>query len=314
MMNMKKVMGVDVGGTKTHVVIADETGKYISEGLAGPANYQIVGIERAEKEMREAVSKALEGAGSSLSDIAYAVFGVSGADRPRDIEILERTIGSIMGGTPYRMFHDSFLGLRIGSDDFTGVVSICGTGAGHSGRNTEGKIVQLRNVNFVFGNFGGGEDVTRFALHYAFRSDEGTYDKSALETEIPKIFGLKDMEEVSTYLTDNEMTDEEYFRIPVRTGELALEGDEVCRMILGVIGRNMGRYTAAVIKRLGMSSEKVRVILIGGIFKAANPWLMGPYLETVRKEAPGAQFISPEEKPVKGAVLLALDELRGKRY
>ena len=311
---MKRVMGVDVGGTKTHVVIADDEGRYISEGLAGPANYQIVGIERAEREIRTAVLRATDAARVSLSDITYAVFGVSGADRPKDIEILNGTIGSIMGNMPYRMFHDSFLGLRIGSDDFTGVVSICGTGAGHSGRNAEGKIVQLRNVNFVFGNFGGGEDVTRFALHYAFRSDEGTYDRSALETEIPKIFGLKDMEEVSRYLTDNEMTDEEYFQIPVRTGELALEGDEVCRRILRVIGGNMGRYTAAVIRRLGMSSNKVRVILIGGIFKAANPWLMGPYLETVKKEAPEAQFVSPEEKPVKGAVLLALDELHGKEY
>ena len=311
---MKRVMGVDVGGTKTHVVIADDEGRYISEGLAGPANYQIVGIERAEREIRTAVLRATDAARVSLSDITYAVFGVSGVDRSKDIEILNGTIGSIMGNTPYRMFHDSFLGLRIGSDDFTGVVSICGTGAGHSGRNAEGKIVQLRNVNFVFGNFGGGEDVTRFALHYAFRSDEGTYDRSALETEIPKIFGLKDMEEVSRYLTDNEMTDEEYFQIPVRTGELALEGDEVCRRILRVIGGNMGRYTAAVIRRLGMSSNKVRVILIGGIFKAANPWLMGPYLETVKKEAPEAQFVSPEEKPVKGAVLLALDELHGMEY
>ena len=36
-------LGVDIGGTKSHALIADETGRAIGFGEAGPGNYEDVG-------------------------------------------------------------------------------------------------------------------------------------------------------------------------------------------------------------------------------------------------------------------------------
>lgn len=120
------VMGVDVGGSKTHCVIADENGISIAEGFGRAGNYQVCGVETASDSMCTAVEAALQAAGASLEDIAYAVFGISGADEPEDFEVLTPMVRKIMGDTPFQIVHDAWIGLRTGTEDYVGVVSICG--------------------------------------------------------------------------------------------------------------------------------------------------------------------------------------------
>ena len=147
------VMGVDVGGSKTHCVIADENGISIAEGFGRAGNYQVCGVETASDSMCTAVEAALQAAGASLEDIAYAVFGISGADEPEDFEVLTPMVRKIMGDTPFQIVHDAWIGLRTGTEDYVGVVSICGTGAGHAGRNGAGQMLTLRNLDYITGNY-----------------------------------------------------------------------------------------------------------------------------------------------------------------
>ena len=82
------ILGIDAGGTKTHCMIADESGRILGEAVAGPAQHQIYGIEQTRISLRAAIGEALEKAGLILSDIAYGVFGMSGADGPDVPKIL----------------------------------------------------------------------------------------------------------------------------------------------------------------------------------------------------------------------------------
>jgi activator of 2-hydroxyglutaryl-CoA dehydratase len=52
------VLGVDGGGTKTHAVVADEHGRVLGEGLAGPSNPLRVGVANAAAAVREAIDRA----------------------------------------------------------------------------------------------------------------------------------------------------------------------------------------------------------------------------------------------------------------
>src|SRR2546423_1271885 len=57
------LLGVDGGGTKTHAVIADEHGRVLGEGFAGPSNPLRVGVNPAATAVREAGDQACGGAG-----------------------------------------------------------------------------------------------------------------------------------------------------------------------------------------------------------------------------------------------------------
>ena len=304
------VLGVDVGGSKTQCAVADETGKIFAEGFGGEGNYQVCGIETASESMSKAVMDALAGAGITLKDVSYAVFGISGADGPEDFQVLIPAVRKIMGTDNFKIVHDAWLGLRIGTEDYTGVVSICGTGAGHAGRNRQGRELTLRNLDYIMGNMGGGGEIENKALHYAFRSEEGTWLKSRLEEEVPKVFGVETMEEVCAYLLHNELTKEQSYRLPVVVFTLAKEGDAVSAEIISRMGYEEGKYAAAVLKRLGMCDEHVPAVLIGSLFRTGEPLLIDSYMKAVREDVPGAYPVIPKDAPVTGAVKLALHFLK----
>lgn len=300
------VLGIDAGGTKTHCVIADENENILAEGLAGASQHQLFGIEQTEKNLQASISAALKEAGISLQDLSYAVLGMSGADGEDDLALLNPAAEKVLPGVPFRVVHDAWIGMYSALKEPFGVVSICGTGAGHAGRNRQGDELTLRNLDYRLGNYGGGGDLVEKALHYAFRSDEGTYEKSALEAAVPPIFGVSTMEDVCRLLKQNPLSDKERYQLPITVFQLANSGDSVCRMLIQDLGHEEGLYAAAVIRRLHMENEQVPVVLIGSLFHSDDPLLLDPFMEAVRTAAPAAYPVLPTRKPVTGAVRMAL--------
>lgn len=300
------VLGIDAGGTKTHCVIADENENILAEGFAGASQHQLFGIEQTERNLQAAISAALKEAGISLQDLSYAVLGMSGADGEDDLALLNPAAEKVLPGVPFRVVHDAWIGMYSALKEPFGVVSICGTGAGHAGRNRQGDELTLRNLDYRLGNYGGGGDLVEKALHYAFRSDEGTYEKSALEAAVPPIFGVSTMEDVCRLLKQNPLSDKERYQLPITVFQLANSGDSVCRMLIQDLGHEEGLYAAAVIRRLHMENEQVPVVLIGSLFHSDDPLLLDPFMEAVRTAAPAAYPVLPTRKPVTGAVRMAL--------
>ena len=300
------VLGIDAGGTKTHCVIADENENILAEGLAGASQHQLFGIRQTEKNLQLAVSAALKEADLTLQDLSYAVLGMSGADGEDDLALLNPAAEKVLPGVPFRVVHDAWIGMYSALKEPFGVVSICGTGAGHAGRNRQGDELTLRNLDYRLGNYGGGGDLVEKALHYAFRSDEGTYEKSALEAAVPPIFGVSTMEDVCRLLKQNPLSDKERYQLPITVFQLANSGDSVCRMLIQDLGHEEGLYAAAVIRRLHMENEQVPVVLIGSLFHSDDPLLLNPFMEAVRSAAPAAYPVLPTRKPVTGAVRMAL--------
>lgn len=300
------VLGIDAGGTKTHCVIADENENILAEGLAGASQHQLFGIRQTEKNLQLAVSAALKEADLTLQDLSYAVLGMSGADGEDDLALLNPAAEKVLPGVPFRVVHDAWIGMYSALKEPFGVVSICGTGAGHAGRNRQGDELTLRNLDYRLGNYGGGGDLVEKALHYAFRSDEGTYEKSALEAAVPPIFGVSTMEDVCRLLKQNPLSDKERYQLPITVFQLANSGDSVCRMLIQDLGHEEGLYAAAVIRRLHMENEQVPVVLIGSLFHSDDPLLLDPFMEAVRSAAPAAYPVLPTRKPVTGAVRMAL--------
>ena len=299
------LLGIDAGGTKTHCVIADETEKIYGEAVAGAAQHQIYGIEQTRRALQEAVDSALEDAGLKLSDLAYGVFGMSGADGEEDFALLTPVVQELMQGIPFRIVHDAWIGFYAATEEEMGIVSICGTGAGHAGRNRSGETVQLRNLDYIMGNYGGGADLANKALHFAFRSEEGTWDKSMLEELIPAVFHVEKMAQVCDCLLKEELTTEQRFQLPIVLFEAAEQGDRVAQEIIRDMGYQEGRYASAIIKRLGMEAEKVPMVLIGSIFRTRSPYILEPYLAAVHEVCPAAYLVLPDKAPVMGAIRIA---------
>lgn len=303
------IAAFDGGGTKTHCIIGDDKGNILGEGFGPGSNYQVTGVKYSENSIREALDNALLKARIQLKDLSYASLGMSGADEEEDFIHINGFVKAVLGEIPFTVYHDSWIGLRASSDTNVGVVAICGTGTGYSGRRKDGVEVQLRNLTYETGNKGGGGDLLREALHYTFRSEEGTYTKSLLEEEIPKLVGADNVNELNAYLRKNDFWVEEEIakEIPKLVFELASKGDEVCRELLKNMGETVGRYTVSIARKLELLDEEFPVVLIGSIYKGKDPIFIESMKEVVLQKAKFAKFVRPEKPPVYGAYYLALD-------
>jgi len=308
------IIGIDGGGTKTHCIIGDKKGNILAEGFGGPANYQVVGLERTRESIENAVEKACKQLEEktnqeiNLEVVEQVILGLSGADQAVDFKKLNDLCQPLFGQTPFTIYNDTWIGLRSGSEDNYGVISICGTGAAHAGRDQSGKTLILRNIDYITGNLGGGSGLVEDALHYAFRSNEETYIKSRLEQKMLQVFKVDSMDEVCDIIRNNQMNASHHFKIPIAVFEAANEGDLVARMLIHRMGKAEGEYAAAIIKRLGLEGEVVPMVLIGSIFKTNDPILIKPYMDVVHTVAPKAYPVIPSVAPVVGAYYLGLDQ------
>ena len=306
---MRYFAGIDGGATKTHCLIGDEDGNLLASGFAGPSNYQVVGQAAAQAALEAAFHQALREAKLVPDQIAYVLLGLAGADLEQDFSVLNRICQGILGTVPFKVVNDSWIGLKGGNPDNWGVVTVCGTAANTAGRTQDGKEIILRGMSYEMGNWGGGMDLLRDALHWAFRAEEGTAKKTLLAEEIPKLLGKQTMTEIVDTVRSQQADPETIYAIPILVFELASAGDEVCQEILISMGRTLGEMAGGVIARLGLKGLEVAVTLAGSIFKGTNPLLVDEYTTTVHRIAPRAKIRVADAEPVYGAYLMAKDEI-----
>ena len=302
---MNYYFGIDGGGTKTQCYVGDEHGNILGKGQGGPCNYQTVGMIQAQKSIEEAFNEAIIHSDIKKEQLVSGILGLSGADEPKDFQILNTLCDNIFDDISYKVMNDTWIGLRTGSS--FGVVSICGTGAGHAGKTRKGESYILRNLTYELGNRGGGGELYEKALHFAFRSNEGTYKKTRLEELLLRVFNVNNMDEVAHSIRTNMFTETMQFEIPVGVFKLAEEGDTVALEIIREMGYTEGLYARSVIQRLEMEHEAVPMVLIGSIFKTGFKPLIDAYLCAVHEVAPEAYPVIPTMDPVHGALLLAVE-------
>ena len=100
-------LGVDGGGTKTHIVLMTSKGEVKCEGFSGPANPLRVGVETAVGNILKAVNEACDNGGVSRLDIASATLGLAGVRRA-DLRQRVRERGAAQGprGVPRQRHRD----------------------------------------------------------------------------------------------------------------------------------------------------------------------------------------------------------------
>src|SRR3954452_5734129 len=91
------VVGVDGGGTKTHAVVVDDRGTPLGAGVAGPSNWESVGISGARRAITAAVEGALGRADLRGAAIDAAVYALAGYDWPSDDSRMSRVLSGLPG-------------------------------------------------------------------------------------------------------------------------------------------------------------------------------------------------------------------------
>ena len=305
LMPMRYYLGADLGATKTHTLIVDETGRALGLGESGPANHESVGYDGMFQSMNDGLEQALYTTGLKKEDITGAGFGVAGYDWPSEAEATVSVIERLDLRAPYKFVNDAIPGLVAGSSKGWGIVVVSGTGSNCRGwdrkHEREGRVT---GHGVLMGEGAGGSELMHRCMQIIGYSWTKRLSKTALADAIVAYVGAKDLEDLLRgYTTGEYRVGADAARIVFRVAD---EGDQAARDLLCWAGTELGEMANAVIRQLEFENLAFDVVMTGSMFEGGAR-LIEPMRTTIHRLAPKARLVRLHVPPVVGAVILGME-------
>jgi N-acetylglucosamine kinase len=302
------VLGIDVGGTKTVCLLANEGGRVLAEAREAGANLQGVGELALEKVLHSVMEAALAAQHVVPSAICL---GIAGVDRADDQEVVRGIMERIGYKATILIVNDALIALQAGIGDAPGIVIVSGTGSIAYGRNARGDAARAGGWGYVLGDEGSGYWIGRHALRAVVRHADGRGRETSLTPRLLGHFGLTGAAELIHRVYHEELAPSEIGALARYVQEERDHGDLVAAALLDQAAEELVTAAAAVMKRLEMEGESFSFVLAGGMFHAV-PWLCERLKALLPSLATSTRTIRLEQEPALGAVQLALAAAQGR--
>ena len=292
---MKYFLGIDIGSSKTHALIVDETGMCNGFGKSGGGNHQSVGYDGLENVLKESFEQVREMAGVSPGQITGAGFGVAGYDFLSDRERHLKAIASLGLPCPVEVVNDGLNGLLAGATRGIGVNVTAGSSNNCRGRNKDGKEGRIVGNGATFGEYGGGIEIAAKALQVVNYAWIKRIPPTTLSKILLKHTGAKDELELMEGFSSDTFHLAPYLAVEVVRA--ANEGDIVACEIIHWAGEELGWLAVSVARQIEMENEEVEIIQSGSVFEAGEI-ITNPMRDIVLKYCPKAKLIRLDGPPV----------------
>ena len=300
-------LGVDVGGSKSHAVISDETGRVVGFGQGGRGNHESIGYDGFASVLDYVGKQALEQAGLERSQITAIGMGIAGLDWPNDEPLHRKVLEGLGFHAPMALVNDAVIGLIAGSRTGWGISVVAGTGSNCRGRDAAGCEGRVSGVGEWSGEYGGGGDLVHRAMHSVTKAWCQRSPATSLSEKFVAHVGAADVTDLLEGLSRGRY----HLQAPavMVVFEAANEGDPVAMDVVRWIGSELGSLAVGVVRQLHFENVDFDLVLTGSLYKG-SPLIAESVAETVHSVAPGAMLVRLTAPPVVGAVMLAMEQVK----
>ena len=248
------VIGLDIGGTKTHGV-RFEDGHVVADESVGSSNVQNVSREEAAFNLAELFARIGGGA------VAHVYAGAGGIDTEADAAALEALIAPHVPGAKITVVHDSRLLLAAGGASI-GVAVIAGTGSAAWGRNGQGEEARAGGWGYLLGDEGSGYWLGREAVRHSLRRMNQGLAPDELTTALLRSCNIDDPNKLIALFHSPE-TGRRFWAQQARlVVEAADAGHAPSQALVEQAGRDLAGLAAQSLRKLGIQGP---VILGSGL-------------------------------------------------
>lgn len=297
-------LGVDGGGTKTHVVLIDDEKNIVGEGFTGAGNPLRVGVETAIKNIFSATEKACDSANRSKGDIVSAQIGLAGVRREDLRYLIKNRIREEIPIRKVVVTTDAEIALYAATEGKEGLVIIAGTGSVCMGKNAKGEMASAGGWGPLAGDEGGGAGISRRALQAIAKSSDGRGKPTKLSSYAVDYFRAGRLEDLSVAIYAPQVDNARIAGFAIYVSKAATEGDKVAIELLAEAGRELGIAAIAVIKTLKMTRRRFPIGKVGSVFKSEE-LVTKPLMTKVNEIAPKAFMSDTNKTPAYAAALMA---------
>jgi glucosamine kinase len=298
------VIGIDGGGSKTHAIVADESGNSLGEAK-GPGSAVKPGEEDASADIiAETARAALDKA--NLSDVTPRVLcvGVAGAGRENAKQALWQALVSRDVASDVVVHTDFGIALDDAFGDGPGVLLIAGTGSAAFGRSPAGSTGRCGGWGPVIGDEGSGTWIGRRALSIVSAASDGRESQTALTGAILTALEVNEVVDLIPWAAS--ATREQIAALAPVVFTVAEGGDLRANAVISLAVEELMLHIRALGQQLfGDERAAIPVALAGGLMSKGST-LRKRLEHRLRAAVPGAQIKPGQIVPARGAVRGAL--------
>lgn len=299
-------LGVDGGGTKTHIALMNQSGEIIGEGFAGASNPLRIGVENAVGNIVKAINNACDTADLSRGDIVSATLGLAGVRRADIKKIVAESFRKRLPLKKIQVVTDAEIALFGTTLGKAGLVIIAGTGSVCIGIDEKGKLALAGGWGPLAGDEGGGAGIAKRALQAIAKASDGRGRPTELSRVASRYFRAAKTEDLIVVIYSPQTDNAKLAGFAREVSETALNGDEVAIEIMQEAGFELGIAAVAVIKKLKLQNRKIPIGHVGSVFYSGE-LLTAPLMKTIHQVAPKAFLTDPKLVPAHAAAKMAFE-------
>jgi N-acetylglucosamine kinase-like BadF-type ATPase len=296
-------LGVDIGNTKSHALIATAQGETVGFAAGSPGNHEVLGVDGFRQALHRITDAVLTSARIEHAQLRGAGFGIAGYDWPSDLPLMRREIDGLGLDAPYEVVNDSLIGLFAGARRGWGVVVSAGTSSNCRGLNPQGREGRITGNGATFGEYGGGVELVYRALDAISRAWSLRGPQTALAQVFVHHTGAADVSDLLEGIARGR------YRVQATDAPLvfqaASQGDAVAQELILWISRELGNLAVGVIRQLEIEQAEFEVVMAGSFYKG-SPLIAPTMRPVIHAVAPHAELVRLEAPPVVGAALLGM--------
>jgi N-acetylglucosamine kinase-like BadF-type ATPase len=294
-------LGVDGGQSSTTAIIGDESGRVLGIGRGGPCNHIKTGDGRAKFEnaiggcLRAAAHEA--GLDVGMLDFEAACLGFSGG--PKDKEDLVR---QLVRAKLYDVTNDGIIALTGATGGEPGIIVVAGTGSIAYGRNVRGETGRAGGWGYIYGDEGGGFDITREAVRACLRMEEGWGTATMLHAMMLEATASGSANDMMHRFYTSDFTRPQIAGYSKIVDEAAKAGDRVAVEILNRAAQQLAGFAMNVRSVLFGADEASVVCPVGSVYRSE---ILRYRFETLVGLVEQNRSAEPKFGPASGALIQA---------
>jgi N-acetylglucosamine kinase-like BadF-type ATPase len=301
------ICGVDGGASKTHLALADRTGK-LRAFVAGPGtNHEGRGMRPIHRIFKAMLDRACRAARCGPRDVAAGCFGLCGGDLPEDMAHIRKEAVTPLGfHGPSLVTNDAFIalfndrwrdvGVAVTSGSWTKWLGMHGRrmfmhdGVGHLGI----RLQATRELTRVHEGYREPSPFTAALLRFTGFASYAEYFNRT-------VYGDGKRE----YIRHTTPAQAEALRrVPEFLAARASRGDREALVVLGRYADELVEGVGAVVRRLGLRGTAHDLVLSGSVLNG-NPILRRQFAARLKAVSPRSRIIPAAARPIRGALMYA---------
>jgi glucosamine kinase len=298
------IVGVDGGGTKTKVVVADEQGRELATATGGGSAARPGQTTQAAEMIAQTVKEALASCERSDEVPRVLCAGLAGAGREPERQAVREALVRLEVADHVIVEPDATVALVDAFGDGPGILLVSGTGSACFGRSHTGAFGRCGGWGLNIGDEGSGAWIGRKALSIVAAAADGREPETALLPAVLTALELESSDGLVVWAAHADPAALAKLASTVIT--VAATGDLRANSLLAMAAEELVTHVRALARQLFADERaSIPVALAGGLMERGS--FLRKLVEVRLKSAvPGAEVRSEPVIPARGAVRMAM--------